>query len=373
MRGPFFIACLKYAPGMWQFMSSFARRLLQQGHEVRFLLSPGFRWMTAGYAERTNYVYPFNKRSSRLGNVLSYLWFPRSYYQRLFQHYRPSGLLLASWHPLNFAVARMVKSIDPKIPIIVWLHEPYKDEKRLYGAKAIIIYLVELFQTLSLRYADVVILHSHRAQRLFEQRYPKFQGRTYRIPLQFQDDGLEDSIPRRYLSFLGRADRAKGIELFIALIEEFTPTDTGLEFQIVTSSDIQAFLEALSPQARQGLRVINRPQVADQDLREAAANSLAVLALYKETTQSGVIPLALMQGTPIIGTDIEGITEWIRAGETGVIVSRNPSAAEIEKAAIYIQSHLTEMTANCRAEYLATFDDRNWGKQYGWMLDLIKP
>ena len=78
-----------------------------------------------------------------------------------------------------------------------------------------------------------------------------------------------------------------------------------------------------------------------------------------------------MKGTPIIGTDIEGITEWIRDGETGVIVSRNPSSAEIEKAAIYIQSHLTEMTTQCRAKYLATFDDDNWGKHYGWLRDSL--
>jgi glycosyltransferase involved in cell wall biosynthesis len=369
MRGHFFIACLKYVPGMWQHMNSFARRLFQHGYRVRLLISPGFRWMNEGLADVTSYVSPNSQGPFKIVNLLSYLWFSRSYYRKLFQQYPPSGLLLVSWHPLNFALAQMVKSLDPKIPIIVWLHEPYKDNKKLYGIKAIIIYLVELFQTISLRYADVVILHSNRAMRLFELRYPKYKGQKYLIPLQFQDDGLANSIPRRYLSFLGRADRAKGIEEFFALVESSALKASNLKFQIVTSSDIQRYLNALSAQARENLRVVNQPQIADTDLQEGAACSLAVLALYRETMQSGIIPIALMKGTPIIGTNIEGITEWVRDGVTGFIVESNPSLEQIERAVGYIQFHFVKMTANCRAEYLATFDDSNWEKYYGWMLD----
>jgi glycosyltransferase involved in cell wall biosynthesis len=97
------------------------------------------------------------------------------------------------------------------------------------------------------------------------------------------------------------------------------------------------------------------------------------VALYKETMQSGVIPVAWMKGTPVIGTEIEGITEWIRDRETGVIVSANPSIDEITAAIRYIKEHFEEMTPQCRASYLANFDDGNWQKEYGWILDLLPP
>ena len=140
-----------------------------------------------------------------------------------------------------------------------------------------------------------------------------------------------------------------------------------MQFQIVTSSDIDKQLQELPAGARQKLKVVNQPQISDQDLRQAAAQSLAVLALYKETMQSGVIPVAWMKGTPVIGTDIEGITEWVRDHETGVIVSSRPTLEEITGAIDYINRHFSEMTPHCRAAYLSTFDDGNWDKQYGWL------
>ena len=149
------------------------------------------------------------------------------------------------------------------------MHEPYKDEKKKYGKKAIVIYFIELLQSLSLKYADVVILHSRRGLRLFNKRYPKFMGIKRVIPLQFRDDGYGGAISRRYISFLGRADKAKGIEAFFDLVEKTAQTNPDREFQIVTSSNIEAYLQRLPPEARQKLRVVNRVQLADGDLREA--------------------------------------------------------------------------------------------------------
>jgi glycosyltransferase involved in cell wall biosynthesis len=356
---------------MWQHMDSFARNLLRRGYPVRLLTSPGYHWMNEEHREITHYSLAHEHRPSLWGKVLSYLWFPWSGYRRLFLNEPPSGLLVVSWHPMNFIVLRLFKSLFPQVPTCVWLHEPFKDEKKIYGAKAIIIYLVEWCQTLSLRYIDVVIVHSQRALRLFDRRYPGFRGEKRLIPLPFQDDGIPAAGRRRYISFLGRADRAKGIELFFTLVEGFAQNGLDGEFQIVTSSDIGKYLKALSAMARERLRVVNQPQISDKDLRQAAADSLAVLALYRETMQSGVIPVAWMKGTPVIGTDIEGITEWVRDRETGVIVSANPSLEEIKRAIDYIRGHLQEMTQRCRAEYLATFDDGNWDRQYGWLKERL--
>ena len=195
---------------MWQHMKSFANQLLLKDYPVRFIISPGFCWMNEFSPSITNYSFPSNAIFPKLRNILSLLWFNHSNYRHIFHVNPPSGILLASWHPLNFLLVRMVKSLNPNTPVIVWLHEPFKDDKKIYGAKAIIIYLVELFQTLSLRYIDVVVLHSRRGLRLFERRYPNFQGLKRMVPLQFQDDGLDVTAARRYISFL--LDYAPGID-----------------------------------------------------------------------------------------------------------------------------------------------------------------
>ncbi len=372
-KSSFYVVCLRYTPAMWQHMASFAACLLNRGFGVRFLISPGYRWMAEGcFDGMIHYSYAPDAGFSKLSQMLSSFWLPWRSCRKLFSRHPASGVLLASWHPMNVLLAGLAKAVCPGAPVMAWLHEPFKDEKKVYGAKAVIIYLVEFFQTLSLRYADIVILFSGRALRLFRKRYPNFRGLERMAPLPYRDECFQAEKPRRYISFLGRADRAKGIDLFFALVDRLGQDNLNFEFQIVTSSEIQRHLEALSPRARQKLRVVNRPQISDAELREGAAESLAVLALYKETTQSGLIPVALMQGTPLIGTDIEGITEWLKHGETGVIVSAEPTLEELKGAIDYVIAHFHEMTDHCRAAYLATFDDRNWDRQYGWLRGLLQ-
>ena len=338
---------------------------------MRLLIHPGFDWMNDAWSPVTDYSFSCRGMGSATKKALAFLWLNPWKLQRLLRNHPPAAVLLVSWHPLNFLVARLAKSMYPDIPVITWLHEPYKDEKRIYGAKALIIWLVELCQTLSLRYTDSAILHSRRGLRLFEKRYPGFPGTRRVIPLHFQDDGLDAGVERRYVSFLGRADKAKGIDLFFEWVETLAPRNAGYEFQIVTSSNIQSYLEGLTPPARSRLKVINKPRLSDKELRDAAAGSLAVLALYQETMQSGIIPVALMKGTPVIGTDIEGITEWIRNRETGVIVSNKPTIEELQGATTYIRDHFEDMMIRCRSQYLAIFNDSNWDKHYGWLWNKI--
>jgi glycosyltransferase involved in cell wall biosynthesis len=337
---------------------------------VRLLISSGFRWMNSAYNDLTYYNPLSNTIFEVFRHALSFIG-KSSGYRDIFQREPPSAVLLVMWHPLNFLLARQIKSLFPDVPILAWLHEPYKDTKIIYGYKALIILLVEWFQTISLRYVDVVILHSQRALRLFKEKYPHFPNRTYMVPLQFQDHKKEIEPSRQYISFLGRAELAKGIDVFFSLVEESAITNPEWTFQIVTSSNIERYLEKLSPVARRKLFVVNDIHISDEDLRVAAGKSIAILSLYKETMQSGIIPLAFMKGTPIIGTNIEGITEWIRDKETGIRVSSNPSIEEIKSAIGYIRNNFYQMTGRCRIEYLEIFDDRNWDRDYKWLKKLL--
>jgi glycosyltransferase involved in cell wall biosynthesis len=336
-------------------------------------MSSGYKWMNRRHDHLADYTAYSSDLTSTILDFLSLLLYRWQKIVRIWQQSPPSGILLVSWHPFNFLLIRLLKTLYPGTPVISWVHEPYKDEKRVYGAKALFIYLIELFQDLSLRVTDVAVLHSRRGLRFFHKRYPWFKGQTYFIPLQYKDGGPSLLTDRPYVSFLGRADQAKGIELFFDLVADTARLKKDWMYQIVTSSNIRSYLQKLSPNAQERLHVVNKPQLSDEEIWAGAANSLAVAALYKETMQSGIIPVAWMKGTPVIGTDIEGITEWIKAGITGVIVPANPTIDEIKAAIRYIKKHFQEMTTQCRADYLATFDDGTWQKEYGWILDLLPP
>ena len=368
----FYIVNLRYAPGNWHHMESFASCLEDLRIPFRFLMSSGYKWMNHHYDHLTDYTAYSSNLKSTISDTFFLLLFRWQKIVRVWQQFPPSGILLVSWHPLNFFLIRILKTLYTKAPAISWVHEPYKEEKNVYGKKAIFIYLIEFFQDLSLRVTDRAIMHSRRGLRFFHRRYPWFKGHTYFIPLQYKDGGPSPLTERPYVSFLGRADKAKGIELFFDLVSDASRVKESWMYQIITSSNIRPYLQKLPGNVGERLHVINKPQLSDQEIWAGAASSLAVAALYKETMQSGIIPIALMKGTPVIGTDIEGITEWIQDGETGVIVSRNPSSAEIMAAIQYIQENFAEMSAKCRRYYLATFDDRNWDRYYGWLASILE-
>jgi glycosyltransferase involved in cell wall biosynthesis len=372
MDKTFFIVNLRYTPGNWQHMESFAGCLEQAGIPFRFLMSSGYRWMNRNFNYPADYTAYSNDIKSILQDVSSLLLGRWLGIVQIWKKYPPSGLLLVSWHPLNFFLVRVFKALYPGAQVISWIHEPYKEDKRVYGTKAVFIFLIELFQDLSLRVTDVAVMHSRRGLRLFNIRYPWFKGKTYVIPLQYRDGGPSLSTHRPYVSFLGRADQAKGIELFFELVSEAGRYKPDWKYQIVTSSNIRPYLQKLPADVRTQLHVVNRTQLSDEEILAGATNSLAVAAFYKETMQSGIIPIAFMKGAPVIGTDIEGITEWVRDRETGVIISRHSSVEEIKEAITYIHEHFEEMSAACRASYLKTFDDRLWSKQYAWLLDFLR-
>ena len=194
---------------MWQHMYSFANQVLKRGYSVSYLISNEYQWMNEEHGGSVHYTSTSFNLTSILWDVISFLGCKGNNYRIIFRQTSPSGILFVSWHPSNFLLMRLVKSLYPDVPIILWVHEPYKDEKKLYGAKVIIILLVEFFQSLCWRYIDVAIFHSFRAMRLFELRYPQFHGQKKMIPLQFCDDETEEKQDRRFFSFLGRADQAK--------------------------------------------------------------------------------------------------------------------------------------------------------------------
>ncbi len=367
--GCFYIVSLRYAPGNWQHMRSFGLRLQEHGFHVHMILSRQFAWMDEKFAEDVDYPTGFANRFTTLFDVLTFLpWGWARFVSRL-NRSRPLGLLLVMWHPLNFLIAALSKRLCRNIRTIAWLHEPYKSssEKRVYRLKSFAIFAVEFCQAISLPFIDVAILHSPKAEKAFRLRYPGYRGEVRVIPLQFREISSSEH-ERRYFSFLGNATRAKGIDKFFEVVEHSFHLGKKALFQIVTSSDIERHLQDLPPGARDSLRVVAGSQISDAQLREAAGSSLAVFALYRDTMQSGVIPLALMSGTPVIGTEIEGLRQFLVPDQTAVFVPKEPTVQQVFEAMERVAKRFDLMSSACRRAYLDVFDDGNWNAAYAWLL-----
>jgi glycosyltransferase involved in cell wall biosynthesis len=278
---------------------------------------------------------------------------------------KPAVIILVSWHPLNAIFCFMAKLVAGS-RIVAWLHEPYKKNKAVYGVKAVVFYLVEWFQTLTMPWLDDIVVHSNSAFRAFRRRYPHAKQTLHLIPLQFRDKPAQQGN-RWLVSFLGTTAKAKGIDAFFDLLEAAALQNLHWQFAIATRDNIHGRLEKMSPAARRNLQVVSTPRLSDTALREIASQSLAVLCLYTDSMQSGVVPLAFMCGTPVIATDIESLRESVEQKKTGYFINLPTTPDAILDGLTYIEKNFFALSKNCRKKFLAAYDDRNWINTYDWL------
>ncbi|MCD6364961.1 MAG: glycosyltransferase family 4 protein [Planctomycetes bacterium] len=362
----FYLVCFKYAPGNWQHMESFAAGAEAGGNSVRFVLSKRFAWMTGQYSSRATYVTLSDTMLSIIADVALFLLYRWVILWRMLRRDRPRAIILVMWHPLNAVFCLMAKLICAS-RTVVWLHEPYKEDKLAYGWKWIIFYIVEWLQTLAMPWLDDVVVHSETARRAFRKRYPKARQTLHVLPLQFRDRPGSTTGQRQVVSFLGKAEKAKGIDAFFELIETSSTRNLDWRFAIATCDDISARAAKMSAPARERLDIISEANLSDAVLRETASRSLAVLCLYTSSMQSGVVPVALMCGAPVVATDIEALRECIEQNRTGFFVPSGAGPDAVLDALDFISENSAELSENCRREFLATYDDRNWQAVYGWL------
>jgi glycosyltransferase involved in cell wall biosynthesis len=359
------LVCFKYAPGNWQHMESFAIRAEESGLAVRHVLSKRFRWMVDASSYRVSYA----TRSDTFVSIvidtflfLAYRWIGLA---RLLRRERPSVVILVMWHPLNVVFCLMARFIASS-RVVVWLHEPYKENKSVYGAKAVVFYFVECLQSLAMPWTDDVVVHSELAFQAFRRRYPKAKQDVHVIPLQFRDAPGEKCEQRR-IAFLGKAAKAKGINAFLDLVGESTERELDWEFVIATPDPIEPYLAVLTPEARRTVEVIHNPNLSDVELRAVASSSVAVVCLYSASMQSGVVPLAFMCGAPVVATDIPALAYAVSHKRTGYLISTPVTSEAVLEGLTYIAENLSTLSANCRQEFLDVYDDGNWLRAYGWL------
>ena len=364
-----YLVSLKYSPDFLMMCRERAR-VIQARLPVSMLLSSGYKAL-GGAAGTTHYLTTSTSAASIVLDtaILSTIRAPAVF--RLFRNDPPALVLFENPHPANVVVAVLAKLACRDTLVVPVLHEPYKADKAVYGrSKSVYISLVELCQSALIRLAGAVVVPSSTAARVFAGRYPHSKRPVIRIPLPFERCETSEG-ERRYVSFLGHAVKVKGIDRFFQLVERAAELNLPYLFQIATSSNIDAYLAALSPGARARLHVINETTLQDIDIQRAAASSICVLALYETVMQSAVVPVAFMHGTPVIATDLPGLVEVVTDHETGVIVAQDASTGDIFAAIASIQNNLAHVEARCREAFERQYGDEVLRQATRLLLDRV--
>ena len=354
------IVSLKYSPVHNAHCRALGEPLRTQGFHVQYLLAQSLAW-TAPQSQLPYTIFWGDSSSPRgvLIDTLAALSFGRRTLAEALRQVRPDLLLFESSHPANASLAALTRRVLPQTQIWLLLHEPYVREKAKHGrVRQLLIAAQEWGTRRLLPYLDGVLVPSLEAQRQMREAYPGFKGGVLRVPLLFEDRSLPEPAERRYFSFIGNAVPAKGIDRFFEFVQTAADQNAPWQFQVATSTNIVPSLNHLSPNARSRLKVVSKPRLPDAEIDQAIRESWAVLAPYRRVTQSGVLPVAFMHGTPIISTREGGMPEFVIPGETGFLVEVDDPFWVWEEQFGQVLADFERLSANCRQSFLAHFDAR---------------
>lgn len=354
------ISALKYSPVHGTLCHAYGEHLRSEGWHVKYLFSKSLAW-TLPDTHSEDIVYFGSSR-----NPAEIAWdtgrmaiWKRSELVRMINELKPALIFFESSHPGNGIIASLARSIKPDVRIWLLFHEPYVHEKSDHGKiRSLIISGHEWWARRLVPKLDGIIVASDEAHKQLWSGYPEFKGKILKVPLLFEDRCQDRSAERLYFTFVGHAVPAKGIDRFIEIVNRASEQQKDYLFQIVTSTNISGYLRNISTRARASLKVINKPKLFDQEIDKAISQSWAVLAPYKRVTQSAVVPVAYMNGTPVISTRIGGMPEIVIPGSTGFLVEENASLSDWYAAFEAVRSNFAKLGSNCREYFLAHFDAR---------------
>lgn len=129
--------------------------------------------------------------------------------------------------------------------------------------------------------------------------------------------------------FFGRIDKYKGLDVLQVAFEKFNQIHPLSTLTIVGSGDFSNYCYAYKHMPN--VRIINK-WIPDEEVASFfCPNKNVILVLpYIDATQSGVIPIAMSAGIPIIASNTGGLSEQIRNQYTGYLVEPNNPVALFE-------------------------------------------
>ncbi len=369
MKKTAYIISVKCAFGSHKEFVLFGKQMKKRGLAVRYILSRNYAWMHTEPIEEVHFLTnSTNMISIAIDTVLFFLygWIRLAL---IFRKEPPDFLCFYNAHPLNFAIAGLAKKFAPDGIRAVYLHEPARPEKAAYAWKGRLYFnIVEFCQRLVLESTTDVILGSPVAMELFEQHFPDYPGQKHYAPLLITDCPSKVR-KRRYFSMVGRFNFAKKPDIFIEAINYAAQRGEDIEFQIVTSCNIERFLALLTPDGKSRLRLVIKKNLSDKDISQAVAGSFAVLSLQPIVTQSGILPVAFMNSTPLIVRPIRGFTQFVEHTFNGWVLPKDFSIQDIVEAMKLVRDNFDSLSANARHTFLDLFAEENWNKYYDRLLN----
>jgi len=262
------------------------------------------------------------------------------------------------------------------LKILYVYHEPWESFQQCLkeGLKqALKSFVAHYYSTKVLKCADIVIVPSNYALKLYNKNDEKYNKSVIMIPLLF-DDELTSTLgvsKKEYFSYIGHAVKGHAFDKYIELIKWIYASGSGMKFEIATRTDIRKIVNSdgiIRKMINSGvLNVSHGRPLTNAEINQAYERSFCVWNVYRRSTQSGVLPKAFMFGTPVIASNLGSFPEFVRDGENGYLIDDyDPNG--VYKKVLLIKDNIESLSKHCREKFESTF---YWKSQVSKMEELL--
>lgn len=216
------------------------------------------------------------------------------------QSVHPANVLIGLWARLN------------RVPVIYYLHEPSNlSEKLSKGDSPHYATLVALTQQLETRIADIILVAVDALVDHATRHFPHARGSVFVMPLAIpslpKGHGTPRSESRHRVLYLGRADSARCLTQFSALAIEMAASTPDIRATMLTYSTLDPPLP--------GVETRSGKSYSDDEMLELLDESIVIWNVYgKPYAQSGVTPVALRSGVPLLVSEHEKEKQLLTEG-----------------------------------------------------------
>jgi glycosyltransferase involved in cell wall biosynthesis len=183
----------------------------------------------------------------------------------------------------------------------------------------------------------------------------------------YYQSNIPNSIAEKYILFIGRIERYKGIELLLEAFKIIAISNIDIKLVIAGEGDLMEYYDKIKNFGNR-VQVINK-WLSDEEVGSLVANCYFVVLPYKQASQSGIVALAFGFGKTLVATNVGALSEQIPEN-LGLVVS--PEKHQFANAVLKLlddASMLKEFEKKIPS-YVA--DNLTWSQSVSTLINFIK-
>ncbi len=175
----------------------------------------------------------------------------------------------------------------------------------------------KIFGKFMINKADAIISVSNKDLAYIKRLFDISEKKTFYIPnaVDINKFKRNDTLEKKYITFIGRLTYIKGIDIFLKIIEKLYKKNNNLEFLIIGNGQLKPLVEV----ARKKLPITHLDSFP-YDKIEKIYNISKVIMI---TSRFEGVPTTILESlacqTPVIASNVGGISEIIRPYENGFL------------------------------------------------------